>query len=54
MIHDIFNMTLDGPWNHYWFQGAQNLALELEMQDLVARDMNLDLDSSLRQVAGWS
>ncbi|KAF8314884.1 uncharacterized protein EI90DRAFT_3135607 [Cantharellus anzutake] len=47
MICDIFNMTLDGPWNHYWFQGAQNLALELEMQDLVTRDMNLDLDSSL-------
>ncbi|KAF8329069.1 uncharacterized protein EI90DRAFT_3125359 [Cantharellus anzutake] len=49
MICDIFNMTLDGPWNHYWFQGAQNLALELEMQDLVTRDMNLDLDSSLGQ-----
>jgi hypothetical protein len=47
-------MTLDGPWNHYWFQGTQNFALELEMQDFVARDMNLDMDSSLGQVAGWS
>ncbi|KAF8334909.1 uncharacterized protein EI90DRAFT_3048826, partial [Cantharellus anzutake] len=42
-ICDIFNMTLDGPWNHYWFQGTQNFTLELEMQDFVARDMNLDV-----------
>ena len=37
-------MTLDGPWNLYWFQGVQKLTSEVEMEDFIARGMNLDIE----------
>jgi len=53
-LPDIFNRTLDGTWNVYWFQGEPNFNMEMEMEDLLTRSMNIESDSWLAEVTGWS
>ncbi|KAF8316267.1 uncharacterized protein EI90DRAFT_3067809, partial [Cantharellus anzutake] len=53
-VRDIFNLTRDSMWDLYWIQGERNLVLETEMEDLLTRERNLDLDGSLETVAGWN
>ncbi|KAF9520227.1 hypothetical protein BS47DRAFT_1481590 [Hydnum rufescens UP504] len=53
-LKEVFNLTLDGPWNAYWFQGERNTMAETEVGDLMTRQANLDLDPTLTSTAGWT
>ncbi|KAF9515458.1 hypothetical protein BS47DRAFT_1391642 [Hydnum rufescens UP504] len=53
-LKEVFNLTLDGPWNAYWFQGERNTMAETEVGDLITRQANLDLDPTLANTTGWT
>ena len=52
-IPDIFNLTLDNQWNLYWYQAEALHVAETEIEDLLTRRDNMDMDTGLAQSAGW-